>query len=184
MNHRNILALAAAATAAAVLTGAPAAVAGEVTRVAGPLTTYDAALAPAGATARVHAVEAGEGDNQKTIVTLHVKGLVPNREYGAHAHNLPCGALGSAAGAHYQYVIDPATGGDPKKASIDPAYANPENEIWLDFTTNASGSAHAKAVVDWQMPDERRAASVVIHVRHTDHTGSAGARVACISVPF
>lgn len=172
------------ATAVVALSAAPTALAGESVRAAAALTSYDAVLAPTGATARVHALEAGHGDSAKTIVTLHVKGLAPNHAFGAHAHNLPCGALGGAAGAHYQYVQDPATGGDPKKASSDPVYANPENEIWLDLTTNAAGNGRAKAVVEWQMPDSRRAASVVIHVRHTDHTGAAGARVACISVPF
>lgn len=182
--NRTMLAAAATAAAAVLALSSPAALAGENVRVSGPLRSYDAALSPAGATARVHAVEAGHGDSAKTIITLHVKGLVPNREYGAHAHNLACGATGAAAGAHYQYVVDPATGGDPRKASIDPAFANPENEIWLDFTTNAAGNARATAVVDWHMPDTRRAASVVIHVRHTDHTGAAGARAACLTVPF
>ncbi len=185
MKRPQLLALAATTgTAVLSLLAAPPAVAGDTARAAGDLVTYDVTLVPAGATAQVQVVEAGSGEDGKTIVSLHVRGLVPNREYGAHAHNLPCGATGAAAGAHYQYVQDPMTLGDPMKASTNPAYANPDNEIWLDFTTNPAGNAVARTVVAWQMPETRRAMSVVVHTRHTDGTGAAGARLACLSVPF
>jgi Cu-Zn family superoxide dismutase len=171
--------------ASAVLCGVAAlglaapAVAGSGAHVAGDLTVYTA-LAPAGATAKVHSVETGSG---RTIVTLHVKGLKPDTAYGAHAHTRPCDRKSaSAAGPHFQHVVDPMT------PSVDPAYANPQNEIWLDLTTNSAGNGHAKAVVDWQFPDDRRAQSVIIHERHTSTgtgvAGTAGARVACLTVPF
>ena len=92
------------------------------------------------------------------------------------------GASGAAAGPHFQNDVDPVT------PSTDPAYANPANEIWLDFTTNAAGQGRAKSTVDWQFSPTRRAQSVIIHVEHT-HTGPtdsgvAGARLACLTVPF
>jgi Cu-Zn family superoxide dismutase len=71
--------------------------------------------------------------------------------------------------------------------STDPAYANPDNEIWLDFTTTKNGSGLAVAQVDWRFTD-RHAGSVVVHAEHTHtdpgHAGTAGARLACITVPF
>jgi Cu-Zn family superoxide dismutase len=133
---------------------------------------------PEDARARVHSVETGDG---RTIVTLHVKGLRPFTEYGAHAHVNPCGSTGAAAGPHFQHIVDPVP------PSTDPTYANPDNEIWLDLTTNASGNGHAKAV-DWQFSSQRRAESVIIHEEHTAtglaNAGVAGARLACLSVPF
>lgn len=76
----------------------------------------------------------------------------------------------------------------PVPPSTDPAYANPENEIGLDQTTNAAGHRVATTVVPWQFSPTRRAKSVILHVEHT-HTGPqdsgvAGARLGCLSVPF
>lgn len=155
----------------------------EVARASGEVTRYPGqsplADAPEGATARVQSVETGDG---RTIVTLHVRGFEGLKQYGAHAHTAPCGATGGAAGPHFQLVTD------PRSPSVDPAYANPENEIWLDFATNPAGNGHAKAVVDWQFPSDRRAQSVIIHERATStaagSAGVAGKRVACITVPF
>jgi Cu-Zn family superoxide dismutase len=116
---------------------------------------------------------------------LRVHGLRPNREYGAHAHKLPCGTADPlAAGPHFQYVPDPV------QPSTDPAYANPDNEIWLDFTTDAEGDASARAVVEWQFPNAagERAQSVIVHDHHTatppGTAGTAGPRYGCLSVPF
>lgn len=177
MLHRSArpVAVASAALGLAGLALAAPAVAGLGAHVAGDLTVYTA-LAPAGATAKVHSVETGDG---RTLVTLHVRGLQPHTEYGAHAHVYPCGMTGAAAGPHFQYRQGGLT---------DPAFANPQNEIWLDLTTNAAGNGHAKAVVDWQFTATRRAQSVIIHERHTSTgtgvAGTAGQRVACLSVPF
>ena len=178
--RRTSAALPAVALAAGVglFAASPALAGADRLRVEGELLRYSAAV-PEGATARVQTVATPSG---KTIVTMHLRGLAPNTEYGAHAHANPCGATGLAAGPHYQYVEDPV------QPSTDPAYANPGNEIWLDFTTNAAGSAVAHTTVDWQFHPERRAESVIIHVEHT-HTGPhdsgvAGARLACLTVDF
>jgi Cu-Zn family superoxide dismutase len=153
--------------------------AGPGPHVAGELIAYSSAV-PEDARARVHSVETGDG---RTIMTLHVKGLQPFTEYGAHAHVNACSPTsGLAAGPHFQHVVDPVS------PSTNPAYANPDNEIWLDLTTNASGIGSAKAVVDWQFSSERRARSVILHQEHTatgpGEAGMAGARLACLSVPF
>ena len=91
---------------------------------------------------------------------------------------------GTVAGPHFQYVPDPVT------PSTNPSYANADNEIWLDFTTDSPGRGWAIAIQDWQPTAERRPASVVIHLEHThDGTdggvaGTAGARLACLTVGF
>lgn len=139
---------------------------------------YDPELIPERAKAGVFSVSS---HHHGTKTALGVAGLVPNREYGAHVHTKPCGATGEAAGPHFQHKQDPV------KPSVDPRYANPDNEIWLDFTTDRFGHGFAKSRVDWRF-DERRAKSVVIHETHT-HTdpgnaGDAGSRLACINVDF
>lgn len=138
--------------------------------------TYDPKV-PVGAHATVLSVP-WEG---KTTVHLHVEGLLPNHMYGAHVHQKPCGPTGADAGPHFQNVVDPV------QPSVDPAYANPENEIWLDPMTDEDGDSFTSSTVDWQFTD-RHAGSVVIHADHT-HTdpgqaGTAGARLACINVNF
>jgi Cu-Zn family superoxide dismutase len=144
----------------------------------GELTSYDPVLAPAGAEATVVAWPTPGGG---TAVLLRTTGLLPNRQYGAHAHTKPCGPNPADSGPHYQNVQDPVS------PSTDPAYANPENEIWLDFTTTKNGSGLAVAQVDWRFTD-RHAGSLVVHAEHTHtdpgHSGTAGARLACIAVPF
>lgn len=116
-----------------------------------------------------------------TTVTLNVRGLVPNRAYGAHAHAMPCGPTGEAAGPHFQHTPDPV------KPSVDPAFANSANEIWLDFKTDAQGDATTASTVPWVFTNAK-AASVVIHADPTQTTpgkaGTAGARVGCVSVGF
>ncbi|HWN33564.1 MAG TPA: superoxide dismutase family protein [Pseudonocardia sp.] len=116
-----------------------------------------------------------------TTVTLNVRGLVPNRAYGAHAHAMPCGPTGDAAGPHFQHKADPV------KPSVDPAFANSTNEIWLDFKTDDDGDATTASTVPWVFTNAK-AASVVIHADPTQtapgKAGTAGARVACLSVGF
>jgi len=138
--------------------------------------TYNPAV-PAGARARVRAVYTASG---QTVVTLHVWGLLPDRHYGAHAHQNACGPLPGDAGVHFQHIIGGAT---------DPAFANPDNEIWLDLSTDADGNGSAQTVVRWQFTPDRRAGSVVIHDRHTTHgvpgqAGTAGPRHGCLTVGF
>jgi Cu-Zn family superoxide dismutase len=140
--------------------------------------TYDAAKVPPGARISVWATSSGK---RKTLVTLQVTGLLPKHRYGSHAHQLPCGPLPADAGGHFQYVVDPV------QPSVDPKYANPRNEIWLDLTTDKRGNGRAQATVNWQFA-ERRAASVVVHERHTatetGQAGTAGGRYGCLTVPF
>lgn len=139
--------------------------------------TYDPALIAPGAAVMVVATPL----RRSTKTLLSVYGLVPNRTYGAHAHQRPCGAAPTDAGAHHQHVVD------PNQPSVDPAYANPENEIWLDFTTDGHGRGEAMTRVAWQF-GERRAGSIVLHEEHTHtepgHAGTAGARLGCLTVPF
>jgi len=71
--------------------------------------------------------------------------------------------------------------------SVNPAYANPRNEIWLDFTTDKDGNASATSTVAWQF-SRTLPGSVVLHSEHT-HTqpgraGTAGDRLACVNVDF
>ncbi|RSD19736.1 superoxide dismutase family protein [Amycolatopsis eburnea] len=140
--------------------------------------TYRPDLVPAGARAHVFSLSAAHAG---TTTTLVVTGLRPGRAYGAHAHAQRCGATGDAAGPHFQHVPDPV------KPSTDPAYANPRNEIWLDFTTDRLGTGFARSTVDWTFAG-RRARSVVVHETHTHtdpgHAGTAGARLACLDVDF
>jgi Cu-Zn family superoxide dismutase len=137
---------------------------------------YDSTYVPAGARAQVERVETGDG---RTIVTLQVFGLLPDRDYGAHAHKFACGPLPTDAGGHFQYVQGGAS---------DPAFANEQNEIWLDLHTDAEGDGSAMTIVDWQFPADRRAHSVVIHDHHTatgeGTAGTAGPRYACLTVAF
>jgi Cu-Zn family superoxide dismutase len=164
--------------AAGLFLSSPAVAGADRIRSEGPLISYSSAI-PSGATARVQAVYDGSG---KTQVTLHVWGLQPNTEYGAHAHVNACGTTGAAAGPHFQNIPDPVV------PSVNPAYANPRNEIWLDFTTDESGNGVAHTSVPWQFTADRRAHSVIIHAEptHTGPTdsGQAGARLACLSVNF
>lgn len=145
----------------------------------GTAITYSPELVPVGATARV---SSETGENSSTV-TLAVTGLVPNRTYGSHAHAKACGPAPADSGAHFQHQADPRT------PSVDPAYANPGNEVWLDFTTDASGAATITATQeDWAFTEEAAPQSVVIHAGPTateaGKAGTAGDRLACVSVPF
>lgn len=167
-----------AAALLAALPAAPAQAAADRARAEGPLTRYSASV-PEGAAARVQAVATSSG---RTVVTLHVRGLQPHTTYGAHAHVNACGATGGAAGPHYQHVVAPAG------QAADIAYANPDNEIWLDLTTNEKGNGAAQTVVDWHVRAQG-ANSVVLHRDPTalgpDGTaGTAGPRLACLTVGF
>ncbi len=140
--------------------------------------TYDAAKVPNGA--KVTAVSVPT-INKGTMVVLKLKGLLSHRAYGAHVHVNKCGAAPAEAGPHFQNVPDPV------QPSVDPAYANPRNEIWLDIHTDGNGFAFTSSTVDWQFT-ERHAKSVVLHNEHT-HTkpgeaGTAGPRLACVNVDF
>lgn len=176
-----LLAACTLAAAAAVLTscGTPGEASGTLAppAEADDAYTYNPTAAPPGAELTVTTPSIRNG----TQVELTATGLQPDREYGAHAHVEPCGETGDAAGPHFQYKPDPVT------PSVDPAYANPTNEIWLDFKTDAQGSGRAIAQVPFTFGD-RVPGSVVIHEKVTasspGEAGEAGDRLACLTVPF
>src|SRR5262249_42281605 len=104
--------------------------------------TYDPKLVPVGATAVLTITRAAG-----THVHLTTAGLLPSRSYGARLHVNACGASGADAGPHYQHQRDPHA--SASKPSVDPTYANPRNEVWLDFTTDHSGKASVTATQPW-----------------------------------
>ena len=115
-------------------------------------------------------------DWELTVVKLEVTGLPANRNFGAHAHKLACND--NKAGGHYQNIVPP-----PGYSANDPIFANPDNEVWLDFTTDDLGEGDAVAWVAWFFrPGEARA--VVVHDMLTDREGRAGPKLACIDIAF
>lgn len=174
-----VVVLSAAVTAAGVLAVAAPALAGaQVARSAAPLVRYAAPggdEVPAGATGRVQAVATPRGT---TTVTLTVTGLLPHETYGAHAHVKACDD--GFGGGHLQLVRAPS----PEQNTG--AYANPVNEVWLDLTTDATGTGHAKAQVPWQIAPGQGMRSVIIHRNHTSSAfaagvaGTAGPKLACL----
>ncbi|MGH4017502.1 MAG: superoxide dismutase family protein [Pseudonocardiaceae bacterium] len=143
--------------------------------------TYDPALAPPGAQLSV-TLTPSDGS---TTAEFDASGLLPNRGYAVHLHTKPCGPTGDAAGPHFQYRVDPAA--TPEQPSTDPEYANPDNEVWLDLRTDATGSATASTEVPFTFTD-RAPASVVVHEEMATATepgqaGTAGDRVACLTLP-
>lgn len=139
--------------------------------------TYNPAVVPAGATARL---TIGKTPNGATV-RLSLTGLVPRRAYGAHLHTDPCTGAPAAAGPHYQHRPDPAS-----PPAGDPRYANPRNEVWLDFTADATGVGSAAAVQDWSFDDTGPPRSLIVHAEVTRTgkgvAGTAGPRVACLTL--
>ena len=114
-------------------------------------------------------------DNGGMHLELDVSGLPPSRTFGAHLHKLTCEDM-MKAGPHYQHTPSPG-------AANDPAYANALNEAWLDFTTDAQGAAVGKTDVAW-VPRAGEAKAIIVHANPTAPGGAAGARLACLSLPF
>ncbi|MTD56228.1 superoxide dismutase family protein [Amycolatopsis pithecellobii] len=139
--------------------------------------TYDTERVPAGAKLGTFTTV----DNGQTTVHLTASGLLPGTQYGSHVHTKPCGAKPADSGPHYQNEKDPVS------PSVDPKYANAQNEVWLDFTTDSSGTANASATVGWRFrPGEANA--IVLHAMHTStepgKAGGAGDRLACLTAKF
>lgn len=139
--------------------------------------TYDVKRIPLGAR-----LSTGSSvENGQTTVELKVSGLLPNTKYGSHVHTKPCGAKPADSGPHYQNEKDPVT------PSVDPKFANAQNEIWLDFTTDAAGAATATSTVRWEFR-RGEANAIVIHAAHTStehgEAGTAGDRLACLTAQF
>ncbi len=108
-------------------------------------------------------------------VTLMVSGLPNNREFGSHLHKAEC-EMGMAGG-HYQHVPAPDGG------ATNPMFANPDNEVWLDFTTSGTGTATSKASVDF-VPPAGSAKAIIVHDRKTGDGGVAGPKLACLPFAF
>jgi Cu-Zn family superoxide dismutase len=142
--------------------------------------TYDPAVVPPGATVRLTVRQVARG----TQVALTVTGLVPRRSYGAHLHTAICTAVPAQAGPHYQHDPDPMAG--PSAPSVDPSYANPRNEVWLDFTADATGAGAASVTEDWAFDEAHPPRSLVLHSETTrtgpGDAGMAGPRVACLTL--
>jgi Cu-Zn family superoxide dismutase len=138
--------------------------------------TYDPKMVPPGARARVAITRTTAG----LVVRLTVAGMVPRRPYGAHLHTQPCAAVPDQSGPHYQHKHD------PKTPSVDPSYANPANEVWLDFLSDDAGAATAVSPENWTFDPQAPPRSLVIHdeITRTEKgvAGTAGARVACLSL--
>ncbi len=139
--------------------------------------TYDPAVVPPGATASV----AIKQITQTMEVRVEAAGLIPRRAYGAHLHTMPCTAVPDEAGPHYQHQADPS------KPSVDPSFANPRNEVWLDFTVDGYGTASVSAAQNWTFPAGQSARSLILHAQATKTAagvaGTAGPRVACLTLP-
>lgn len=163
---RTLAPLAAAALTASVLAASPAAASANLVYAAGtfaaggPAYTYSpSTLVPVGATAEVRVVETAAGT---TVATLQVRDFAASTTYAVHAHIGPCSSSPGTSLGHYQ---DSSTGG-----------VNPENELWLGFSTNKAGIGSAQSVVGWEFrPTD--ALSVTFH-----HGGPT--RVACLPVAF
>lgn len=141
--------------------------------------TYNEQLAPVGAEMAIEMTPKGSS----TTFSLQVTGLRPNRGYAAHAHTDKCGADPDASGGHYQHKPAPDSASD-----TDPKYVNPENEFWLDFTTDAKGNGSSEVTLDVEVNDWDRPRSVVVHSAKKTSTapgkaGESGDRVACLSLP-
>jgi Cu-Zn family superoxide dismutase len=138
--------------------------------------TYDPKVVPPGATAQVTIARTAQG----TTVRLRARGLVPRRSYGAHLHTRPCTAAPDEAGPHYQHNPD------PEPPSVDPAYANPRNEVWLDFTADTHGGGSAASALGWTFDEVEPPRSMVVHAGLTrtgaGEAGTAGPRVACLTL--
>src|SRR5689334_5378253 len=103
-------------------------------------------------TGRAQMVRTSDG---KTIVSIHVEGLVPGTTYASHVHAAACGT--GLADGHYKF--------DPAGA------AAPPNEIWPGpFTANEAGVGNADTIAAGTAGPA--AVSVVIHA-------PGGAKIAC-----
>jgi len=144
--------------------------------------TYDPDAAPDGAELAVTVTQ----DKSSATFLLEVTGMQPDRGYAVHAHVNPCGDTGDAAGPHFQNEVDPAA--TPDAPSVDPAYANPKNEVWLDIMTDADGAGTSEATAPFVFNDEAPA-SIIVHAEMMTATargeaGSAGDRLACLDMPL
>ncbi|HEY8482213.1 MAG TPA: superoxide dismutase family protein [Spirillospora sp.] len=111
----------------------------------------------------------------RTSVRLHVSGFPESargRTFGAHVHVNACGPRPEDAGPHY------------RNPDAEPGTPLREKEIWLDVTIGDDGHGRSHVDVPWRVARDA-AGSIVVHAEPTEpRTGDAGARLACITVPF
>jgi Cu-Zn family superoxide dismutase len=100
------------------------------------------------------------GSDGRTLVTLRVRGLVPNTTYPTHVHNQPCSAT-PPGGSHYQHTL-----GGPVDAV---------NEIWPTIETNRRGAGAAFVVHGERARGD--AQSIVIH-----YPPDTSIRLACVDL--
>jgi len=125
-----------------------------------PAVTYDPAAVPETGRVRVIVLRHGEA-------SMAVTGFVPDRFFGAHLNTAACGPSGVDAGPRYQHTVNP-----------DPGFINPENEVWLNFTTDSEGLAASSSVHPWPFDPDRPPRSVIID------DGQLATRLACVNVPW
>ena len=170
---RRLLAVTAIVALTAVPVTASAADRGPVVRAAGPLADLQPAAAGPfdSASASFQLVESAKGSH----ALLQVRGIgaaTSHAVYGAHLHAGPCVA-GDPAAALGHYNTDVVAGVTPPTISED-------TEVWLDLHVHHGVATSTASVPFVPVPGTR---SVVVHALETDHhTGTAGARLACLPV--
>ena len=139
----------------AVFAGAPASAGARVTR--GALHPFAAALTDPtlseyrDLSGHAQMVRTAEG---KTLVSVHVEGLLGNVFYPSHVHKASC--ADGAADGHYKF--------DPNGP------ADAANEIWMSFASGPDGVGHGDARADRTAGPA--AVSVVVHAPN-------GAKIGC-----
>jgi hypothetical protein len=155
MRHRNKVAtaLAAALATAALAACGSSDSAGKNDTVSGQFEVVSGAPAGYQSLAGKASLERADGG---TTAALKVTGLEPKMAYVAHLHSEGCEQPGPG-GPHFKF--DPA-GSD-----------EPPNEIQLEFSADAAGSAEARATSPREVP-LGEAGSIVLHEGH-DHGGGS-----------
>ena len=98
--------------------------------------------------------------HDRTLLTVHLTGLVKGATYGVHLHDGPC----AAALGHYQH-----TGGGTVQPKELWASSDPQNAL-AGVTANAAGNGQGRGDVPWRAAGTAR--SVVVH-------NAAGTKLAC-----
>lgn len=122
--------------------------------------TYDPVSVPVGSRVQVR-----EKPNQwgGLVVDLNVWGLTPSTRFDAYVYTRPCGATPASAG---------------KRTQDGPSTQHyPQNEVWLDFSTNVHGAAHSSDDQYWRF-NPGQANSVQLLSPTTKRV------LACVTVPF
>ncbi|WP_405750780.1 superoxide dismutase family protein [Streptomyces sp. NBC_00144] len=124
--------------------------------------TYDMKRVPAASRIEVEQYT----DPSGTRVTARLAGLKPGHAFGMRVHTRPCGSTPGAAGPSYRRGTGSRTPGA-------------DDEVRLDFTTDAQGAATVTARRGWNFRPGGAGSVVIDGVR-----GGAADPVACFTVPF